>query len=136
MGQSMTIGKRAVEVMQVPENLSTGEVETFLRKVEHCIAPTRPWLVLDCSSVRQLNESVSYLLLCCLEEAMKRNGDVKLAALPPTLAAALEVSGMGRLFEIFRTLPQAVNSFHQPLSETASEVYLPGHLHHATQAAA
>jgi anti-anti-sigma regulatory factor len=40
----------------------------------------RAYIVLDCSKVGVMDRSAIYLLLCCLEEAMKRNGDVKLAA--------------------------------------------------------
>ena len=35
-------------------------------------------MVLDCSNVRQLDRAGIQVLLRCLEEAMKRNGDVKL----------------------------------------------------------
>ena len=40
----------------------------------------RPSLVLGLSDVRQLDSAGIELLLRCVEEAMKRNGDVKLAA--------------------------------------------------------
>lgn len=43
---------------------------------------------------------------------MKRNGDVKLAAVPPVGAGLLELTGVKRLFDIFDTTAEAVNSFH------------------------
>jgi hypothetical protein len=61
------------------------------------------------------------LLLCCLEEAMKRNGDVKLAAIPAGAEATVELI---RLFEIFETSADAVKSFRLPL-EVASEALAP-----------
>jgi anti-anti-sigma regulatory factor len=54
---------------------------------------------------------VIHLLLHCLEEAMKRNGDVKLAALPPEGAEFLRITGVTRLFDIYETTAEAVNSF-------------------------
>jgi hypothetical protein len=53
------------------------------------------------------------LLLHCLEEAMKRNGDVKLAAVPTAAAVLLVSTGVARLFEAYDTTAEAVNSFHQ-----------------------
>jgi hypothetical protein len=44
---------------------------------------------------------------------MKRNGDVKLAAIPPGAAAILELTRVDRLFEAFDNTADAVNSFQQ-----------------------
>jgi anti-anti-sigma regulatory factor len=60
-----------------------------------------------------------HMLLCCLEEAMKRNGDVKLAAVSPTARATLEMTRVDRLFEIYETETDAVNSFFRPHFEHA-----------------
>ena len=51
--------------------------------------------------------------LRCMEEAMKRNGDLKLAALSPQLAVILEMTRVDRLFEIFDNCNDAVESFHR-----------------------
>jgi anti-anti-sigma regulatory factor len=60
-----------------------------------------------------MNKSVLYLLLCCLEEVMKRNGDVRLAAVWPEARASLKLSGIERLFRIFDTTADAVDSFQR-----------------------
>ena len=44
---------------------------------------------------------------------MKRNGDVKLAAIPPGAAAILELARVDHLFEAFDSTADAVNSFHR-----------------------
>jgi ABC-type transporter Mla MlaB component len=118
----MTIRLRVVKVKQLPEKLSVKQGRIFFREVEKCMNVDRPCIVLDCSHVRQLDRSVVHLLLCCLEEAMKRNGDVKLAAIPSGAKAALELSC---LFEIFDTTADAVKSFRLPI-EAASEALVPG----------
>ena len=51
-----------------------------------------------------------YLLLHCLEKAMKRNGDVRLAVNPGGTKDLMEL-GLDRLFHIFDTSEQAVESF-------------------------
>jgi anti-sigma B factor antagonist len=117
----MIFGKRPVAVMKFPEPMRKKEVRTFAREIERCMDVTRPFLVLDCSNVRHLDRTVIRLLLGCLEEAMKRNGDVKLVGLPLTADEILGSVGTNRLFEIFDTTADAVNSFHQPALDNISE---------------
>ena len=117
----MIFGKRPVAVMQFPELSKKREVRNFAREVERCMDVTRPFVVLDCSNVRHLDKAVVHLLLGCLEEAMKRNGDVKLVGLPLTADAILGSTGANRLFEIFDTAADAVNSFHQFALDNTSE---------------
>jgi anti-anti-sigma regulatory factor len=116
----MTVRKRPVAVMQLPEQLGKKEARQFARQVERCMNISRPYLVLDCSNV-QLDKSVVYLLLGCLEEALKRNGDVKLVGIPLATDAILGSTGTNQLFEIFDTTAEAVNSFQQFSLDDASE---------------
>jgi anti-anti-sigma regulatory factor len=116
----MTVRKRPVAVMQLPEQLGKKEARQFARQVERCMNISRPYLVLDCSNV-QLDKSVVYLLLGCLEEALKRNGDVKLVGIPLPTDAILGSTGTNQLFEIFDTTAAAVNSFHQFSLDDVSE---------------
>ena len=109
----MTIRKRIVAVNQLPEISNRKQGQIFLREIRNWMSVDRPRMVLDCSLLRRLDRSIIYLLLCCLEEAMKRNGDVKLAALPPGARTVLEDTGTHRLFDIYDTTAEAVNSFHQ-----------------------
>jgi anti-sigma B factor antagonist len=110
----MTFTKRAIEVRQLPERLSGQKEKMCLREIQDCLILDRPRVVLDCSNLRQLDRSVIHLLLCYLEEALKRKGDIKLAALPAGSRAILKTTGVDRLFDIHDTIPDAVNSFHQP----------------------
>ncbi len=119
----MPIKMRVVGVRQVPEVQSAREARMFLREIRKSINDDRPRLVLDCSKLRQMDKSVLMLLLCCLEEVMKCNGDVKLADLPPGAAGILQVTGIDRLFDIYQTTSEAVNSFHQ--SPAGMSSYLP-----------
>ena len=102
---------RFVEVMQVPESLD--ELQ-FSREFESCINVDRPVIVLDCSKLRQMDRNAIRLLLRCLEEAMKRNGDVRLAAVNPDAVVALKSYGLDRIFEFFGTIHDALESFCWP----------------------
>jgi anti-anti-sigma regulatory factor len=109
----MNTGMRAVAVKRVPGVLSVPHKVAFLHEIESVINANRPRLVLDCSNLGECSTSTIHLLLHCLEEAMKRNGDVKLAAVPAAAAIVLVSTGVARLFETFDTTAEAVNSFHQ-----------------------
>jgi anti-sigma B factor antagonist len=109
----MQIKSMTVSVKQLPEKFSVQQGRVFFREVASCLNSDRPRVVLDCSKLQQLDSAGIHVLLRCLEEAMKRNGDVKLAALPPAAAATLELTGVNRLFQTFDNTADAVNSFQQ-----------------------
>ena len=72
----------------------------------------RPCLVFDFSQVTEIDSASVDMLLHCMEQAMKQNGDLKLAAIPPSSAVILELTRVDRLFEIFATVSEAVDSFY------------------------
>lgn len=109
----MTIRSRVVHVHQLPEQMTMATERRFLHELRKQIATERPCLVLDCSKVRNIDISAIRLLLSCLEEVMKRNGDVRLASLGLAAEATLQLSGLGRLFEVYATKADAVRSFQK-----------------------
>jgi anti-anti-sigma factor len=109
----MLITMRAVTVHEVPADVTASEERAFLRNLQEYVETERPRLVLDCSRIRRMNKPTMHLLLSCLEEAMKRNGDVRLAALPPEARTLPQLAGLRRLFEIYPTVAEAVHSFQQ-----------------------
>ena len=113
--------RNPVIVMQVPAELNYAEGKAFLLEVEPLLEHDRPRVVLDCSEVRHVDSAGIELLLQCMERAMKRDGDVKLAAVSPTTMAILELMRADRVFEIFETAEQAVASFHYVPSAEAPQ---------------
>jgi anti-sigma B factor antagonist len=109
----MILGMRAVTVHQVPEQVTASEERHFLRDFERRLETERPRVVLDCSRVREMDNATIHLLLSCLEEVMKRNGDVKLVSLRRGAELTLRLAGVDRLFEIFATPADAVHSFQR-----------------------
>jgi anti-sigma B factor antagonist len=108
----MTTGKPVV-VKQLPETVSAQQAQAFYRELEAVLETDRPRLVFDFTGVRHFDSTGVELLLRCMEKAMKRNGDLKLAALSPQLAVILEMTRVDRLFEIFDNCNDAVESFHR-----------------------
>jgi len=101
-----------VIVIEVPEQLNQTEVSSVRNEIEPLLDNDRPRIVLDCSQVQQMDSAGVEMLLHCLEGVMKRDGDMKLAALSPACATILELMRVDRLFEIFETSEAAVQSFH------------------------
>jgi anti-anti-sigma regulatory factor len=118
----MTLKVCNPELKQLPEAFTMEHARNFLSELEKCMANDRPCVVLDCSNVRKMDRSLTHLLLCCLEEAIKRNGDVKLSAVPPAAKATLERTGVIRLFEVFDTNAEALGSFHLPPTNKALQL--------------
>ena len=100
-----------VVVMQVPEVLNAREVQNFMQEMGPLLESNRPRVVFDCSLVRSMESAGVEMLLRCLEEVLKRDGDLKLAALSPEAEVILELMRVARVFETFQTCEEAVRSF-------------------------
>lgn len=119
-GETMSIPTRNVITRRLPERASGKEGRAFLGEIREFVQTERPRIVLDCSAVREVDKSVVHLLLCCLEEAMKHNGDARLAALPPDAREILEATGASRIFEVYDTAAEAERSFYRAPAGAAS----------------
>jgi len=100
---------RNVTVKALPEDVTLRRAHQFFNEVQPLLRGDRPCLVFDFSDVRRLDSAGVEMLLRCMEEAMKRNGDLKLAS----VAVILELTRVDRLFEIFENSADAVESFYR-----------------------
>jgi len=100
-----------VIVMQLPERLNRAEAKTFLEELQPLLEIDRPRIVLDCSQIQHMDTTGVEMLLRCLEQATKHDGDLKLAAVPPPSAVILELMRVDRLFEVFENAQAASRSF-------------------------
>jgi anti-anti-sigma factor len=110
-----------VVVMQMPEQLDSTAVRTFMQDMQPLLEIHRPRIVFDCSQVRYMDSAGVEMILHCLEEAMKRDGDLKLAALSPESEVVLELMRVARVFEAFATSDEAVRSFNVVPAEGVSQ---------------
>jgi anti-anti-sigma factor len=101
-----------VVVMQLPEQVNSEGAGIFLQEMETLLETHRPRIVFDCSQVRYIDSAGVEMMLHCLEEAMKRDGDLKLAALSAETEVILELMRVARVFETFTTSDEAVRSFN------------------------
>ena len=108
----MTHERSPVTLVHLPDAINARQERIFLSELEKRMSAGRPRIVLDCSKLHRMDKPALHLLLCCLEEAMKRNGDVKLAAIPDEAMADFGQFGLDGLFEVFDTTSSAQESFH------------------------
>jgi anti-sigma B factor antagonist len=109
---------RPVVVKRMPERMNQRGARDFLAQVQPLLNADRPQLVFDLSQVKQLDIAGVEVLLQCMRQAMKRDGDLKLAALSSPAAVVLEMTRADRLFEIYETSTDAVRSFSAFLPNT------------------
>ncbi len=102
---------RPVVIKRMPERLNLKQARALLREIRPILNSDRPQVVFDMSNVRHLDAAGVDMLLHCMTEAMKRDGDLKLAALSPQAAAILELTRTDRLFEIYNNATDAMRSF-------------------------
>jgi len=102
---------RPVVVKRMPERMNLKQARKFWKEVQPFLNSDRPQVVFDMSQVRHIDAAGIDVLLQCMREAVKRDGDLKLAALSPQSAVVLELTRTGRLFEIYDTSTAAVISF-------------------------
>ena len=115
----MVLRATVLEVKEFPEVLNAPQARLFLGEVQSYLYDDRPYIVLDCSKIGKVSRLSIQLLLCCLEEAIKRNGDVKLASVPAEARSALKLTGVDKIFEIFDTNTEAVTSVRRLSMNTA-----------------
>ncbi|HEY6272687.1 MAG TPA: STAS domain-containing protein [Terriglobales bacterium] len=107
----MATNSRPVVVRRMPQRLNLRAAREFLHELQPLLGVDRPQLVFDLSQVQQLDAAGVEMLLYCMSEAHKRDGDLKLAALSQEAAVMLELTRTERLFEIYETSTDAVRSF-------------------------
>jgi anti-anti-sigma regulatory factor len=101
----------SVSIRQLPQKFDTKGERLFFRELEGSMNVQRPAIVLDCSRMREMDSTSIHFLLCCLEGAMKRNGDVRLCGVAPKALLNLQLAEVDCLFKIFATSEEAVESF-------------------------
>ncbi len=114
---------RPVVVKRVPALLNTRQARQFHDEVRPLLRIDRPQIVFDLAAVRQIDAAGIDMLLQCMTEASRRDGDLKLANLSPHAAVILELTRTDRLFEIYETATDAVKSFSSFLPNAVRQFY-------------
>ena len=114
---------RPVVVKRMPEQMNLRQARTFLKEVKPLLSSDRPQVVFDMSQVKHIDAAGVDILLQCMREAIKHDGDVKLAALSSQATVVLELTRTGRLYEIYENSTHAVKSFSSFLPNALKHYY-------------
>jgi anti-anti-sigma regulatory factor len=99
---------RQVLTEHFPDCTSPGACRAFLRRLQSSLFNTyRPVVVLDMSYAPQMNAAGIDLLLCCITEVTRRDGELKLAAASAQAELILELTQLTGIVERFSTVEQA-----------------------------
>jgi anti-anti-sigma factor len=112
-GKRMTFRPKPVFIRQLPERIDRRQERLFLQELKYELNVVRPAIVIDCSRLLEMDLAAIRLLVHSLEQAMLRSGDIRLSGVTPEARLALERAGVDRLFRIFPTIGEAVESFHR-----------------------
>jgi anti-anti-sigma factor len=114
------MGSQGVIIKSLPERLDAADLTVFSQLMHPVLNSDSPHLVLDLSGVKYLGSAGIEFLLECLSTVVRRDGDMKLAALSPESAALLALTRVERFFEIFKSVEDAVQSFDTFVAEDAN----------------
>jgi anti-sigma B factor antagonist len=107
-----------VVVKTLADRLDRSEVTAFRREMQEALRRDQSRIVFDLGSVTHLDSAGIRFLLDCLSAIVRRDGELKLAALSPQAEMILEMTRVGRFFEVFPTAADAVRSFDVFLPNT------------------
>ena len=96
------MGSLGVVVKTLPVRLDAADLVVFQRDMEVALLSDSPHVVLDLSPVKYLGSAGIEFLLECLSRIVRRDGDMKLAAISPESAALLSLT---RVERFLRDLP-------------------------------
>src|SRR5260370_9047903 len=99
----MDTNSRPVVVKRMPARVDARTAREFLRDVQPFLTIDRPQLVFDLSQVVRLDAAGVEMLLHCMSQSHRRDGDLKLASLSAQSAVVLDLIRTGRLFEIYNS---------------------------------
>jgi anti-sigma B factor antagonist len=125
----MRSASRPVFVKRVPSRFDREHAIRFYSEARLVLNSDRPQIVFDMSNTGYMDSGGLDVLLRCLREAMKCDGDVKLAGLIPPVSIVLEMTRIGPFFEVYENTTAAAKSFTSFLPNVGS------YPHHGNRAA-
>src|SRR5579864_1062374 len=107
----MRSASRPVFIKRVPRRFDREHAIRFYSKAQPLLNSDRPQIVFDMSNTEHMDSKGVDILLRCLREAMKHDGDLKLAGLTPLVSIVLELTRIGSFFEVYGNTTSAAKSF-------------------------
>ena len=100
-----------VTIVAISGSVDSLTAEALMQAFANEVGADRIRLVADFSGVEYTSSAGLRALLATLKEARGRGGDLRLAAVRPTVRKVLDLSGFTSILKIFDDVPAAVTSF-------------------------
>jgi len=100
-----------VTVVRITGSVDSLTAETLIQAFSGQVGSARILLVADFSGVEYTSSAGLRALLASLKDARGLGGDLRLAAVRPTVHRVLELSGFTSILKIFDDVPSAVASY-------------------------
>jgi anti-anti-sigma factor len=88
-------------LVRLPEHFNAAEAESLNRELERALSNDQPCLIVDFSSVKQIDARGLEMLLQCMVKVAREDGAVQIGDISPEAATILEMTRMDRILEMF-----------------------------------
>ena len=104
-------GGRAVQVLNLTGQLDAHTFSSLQKELEGVGAAGEPRVVLNCQDLEYVSSAGLGVLKKMSREFRGREGDIRLASLPPKIHNVVNLLGFNQVIQVFETLDEAVDSF-------------------------
>ena len=116
----MSSPSRPVIVKRVPETMNSSEARAFHKGISAVLSSDRPQIVFDVSKTKHVDSVGISVLVRCIRQAMRHDGDIRMSGVLPQIAVIFELTRIGRLFEMYESSTAAAKSFSSFLPNAPS----------------
>ncbi|MCO5172216.1 MAG: STAS domain-containing protein [Planctomycetes bacterium] len=102
---------RSVRVLNLKGQLDAHTFPDLQRELEALVSGDTPRVVLDCSSLDYISSAGLGVLKKMTREFRGKQGDIRLAQLPPKIDNVVSLLGFSQVLRTFKGLDEAVKSY-------------------------
>ncbi|RMG09966.1 MAG: anti-sigma factor antagonist [Planctomycetota bacterium] len=102
-----------VKVLSLKGQLDAHTFSSLQKELESAGNEAQPRVVLDCGALEYISSAGLGVLKKMSREFRDRQGDIRLAALPPKIDNVVQLLGFDKILRVFGGLDEAVRSFEQ-----------------------
>jgi len=103
--------KSDIEVLSLKGQLDAHTFSSLQKELEEVGGGDKPKVVLDCQSLEYISSAGLGVLKKMSRDFRGRDGDIRLAALPPKINNVVSLLGFNQVLQVFDGLDAAVDSF-------------------------
>lgn len=92
-------------IIRLPEKLTEQAARSLRTRLESSLASKCLTIVLDFSSVREMNSAALETLLHCMNQVVQHDGTIRVSGMSPEAEMFLEFTRMDSIFAMFQEQP-------------------------------